>query len=97
MNQTTQDVIEFLTHPDLDFGDNPLDVELLGQPQLLQQKVRQLLSTPASFLGSWEAEALRSRLDECDWPAVAEEFRMRLKMTSQFFDRDVRQHPNHCV
>jgi len=89
MNQTTEDVIVFLTNPDLDFGDNPMDVELLKNPELLHQKMRVLLDGPLPFTDGGVAGAdLLSRLDECDWPAVAAEFSTRLKMTAHFFDQD---------
>jgi hypothetical protein len=92
MNQITQDVIEFLTHPDLDFGDNPMDAALLDKPELLQQRVRGLLEVPPPFLSSHEAAGLRARLDEADWPTIALEFRTRLHMAAQFFQTDAKSH-----
>ena len=92
MNQATQDVIEFLNHPDLDFG-QPEDVDMLDNPELLHQKVRVLLDDPPSFLASQEeALNLRHRLHEADWHAVAHEFRTRLSMASGFFDEDAQTH-----
>src|SRR5688500_18371073 len=90
MNQTTQDVIEFLNCPDLDFGGNATAAELLANPQLLYQRVCDLLEAFPTCLTSREAgENLRARIDEADWSSIAEEFQTRLKMASRFFDRDI--------
>ena len=92
MNQATRDVIEFLTHPELNFG-NLEDVDLLDDPEMLQQRVRDLLDQRPAFLMSREArEELRTRLEEVHWSAVAEEFRTRLQMASQFFGKDAESH-----
>ncbi|HVF09904.1 MAG TPA: hypothetical protein VNA16_03830 [Abditibacteriaceae bacterium] len=90
MNQTTQDVIEFLNHPDLDFGVNANDAELLANPELLRDRVHALIADVPAFLTSREeGEELRGRLGEADWPCIAEEFQARLKLASSFFGRDV--------
>jgi len=90
MNQTTQDVITFLNHPELDFGNNATDAELLANPQLLLQRVHDLLEEcPDCFTSQEEGENLLARLGEADWPCVADEFQTRLKMASRFFDRDL--------
>ena len=39
----TQDVMEFLSQPDLDFGDALSDVDVLAAPGLLRQRAAQLL------------------------------------------------------
>ena len=89
LNQPTLDVIEFLTHPDLDFGHSTADVELLGNPELLHQRVHELLENPPTFLTSREEGLkLRAQLGEADWPAVAQEFRTRVAMASRFFGQD---------
>ena len=91
MNQTTSDVIEFLNHPELDLGVNPLDIESLQHPELLREKVESLLQPPPAFLESREAgEDLRARLHQADWALVARELRNRLYQTSRFFDEDAR-------
>ncbi len=87
MNQTTTDVIQFLTDPELDFGDNLMDVELLEAPEMLRETVSNLLASAPSFMASPEAAAeLRARLGEADWPLIAREFQERVKMARRFFE-----------
>ncbi|MBV9865883.1 MAG: hypothetical protein JO316_11055 [Abitibacteriaceae bacterium] len=92
MNQATQDVIEFLNHPDLSFGKETTDLELLDAPELLHQRVADLLEEPSSSLAEGESEKIRSQLAQADWPAIAQEFRNRMSMTASFFDSDAETH-----
>lgn len=92
MNQATQDVIEFLNHPDLSFGKETTDLELLDDPELLRQRVEDLLEEPSAFLQEGESENLRSQLAQADWPSIAQEFRNRMSMTASFFDDDAATH-----
>ena len=87
MNQTTEDVIEYLNYAESDFGSTPLDAELLQEPTLLRDRVAALLDAPhpppdSRALG----ETLRGRLDDADWEAVSREMQERLKVTAGFFD-----------
>lgn len=87
MNQTTEDVIEYLNYAESDFGSTPLDAELLQEPTLLRDRVAALLDAPhpppdSRALG----ETLWGRLDEADWQAVSREMQERLKVTGGFFD-----------
>ncbi len=87
MNQTTEDVIEYLNYAESDFGATPLDAELLQEPTLLRDRVAALLDAPhpppdSRALGA----SLRGRLDEADWGAVSREMQERLKVTAGFFD-----------
>ena len=95
MNQTTQDVIKFLNQPDLDFGNNATDAELLGHPEILHQRVHDLLQDcPDCFTSQDEGMDLLTRLNEADWPCVAEEFQTRLKLAAGFFGRDIGDAPS---
>ena len=94
-NQTTRDVIAFLTHPDLDFGHSPPDLELLAEPQAMHNRVHHLLDDAPAFLaGQREAQDLQARLGETDWAAVAREFQSRINLTSQFFSKDAEEQRN---
>ena len=87
MNQTTEDVIEYLNFPESDFGTTPLDAELLQDPMLLRDRVAALLDSPRPSPDSRAlADSLRGRLDEADWEAVSREMRERVKLASGFFD-----------
>ena len=87
MNQTTEDVIEYLNYAESDFGSTPLDAELLQDPLLLRDRVAELLDSPRKPTDSRAlGETLRGRLDEADWQAVSIEMRERLKVTAGFFD-----------
>ncbi len=87
MNQTTEDVIEYLNFPESDFGTTPLDAELLQDAALLRDRVAALLESPRPSPDSRAlGESLRGRLDEADWEAVSREIRERVKMASGFFD-----------
>lgn len=87
MNQTTEDVIEYLNFPESDFGTTPLDAELLQDPVLLRDRVAALLDSSRPSPDSRAlGESLRERLDEADWEAVSREMRERLNVTSGFFD-----------
>ena len=91
MNPTTEEVIEFLNHPELQFGTEE-DLLLLADPDSLQEEVARLLQEPHAFLESAHAENLRSRLNEADWQRIAEEFRNRVDIAAQFFDPDAQTH-----
>lgn len=87
MNQTTEDVIQYLNFPESDFGTAPLDAELLQDPALLRDRVAALLDSPRPSPDSHAlGETLRGRLDEADWEAVSREMQERVKVTSGFFD-----------
>ena len=87
MNQTTEDVIEYLNYAESDFGTSPLDAELLQEPSLLRDRVAELLEAPRKPTDSRAlGESLRGRLDEADWAAVSLEMRERLNVTAGFFD-----------
>lgn len=87
MNQTTEDVIQFLNFPEFDFGTTPLDAELLQDPDLLRDRVVSLLDATGRAADSRpEADALRGRLADVEWAVVAQEMQERVKMASGFFD-----------
>ena len=87
MNPTTQQVIEFLTHPELPFGAEE-DVLLLSDPEALQIEVASLLEEHPAVLGADESTGLKERLSEADWLVIAQEFRTRLALASNFFEPD---------
>lgn len=87
MNSTTQQIIEFLTHPELRFGGEE-DVLLLADPQALQSRVALLLDESPAILGQEDSQNLKARLGEADWPLIAGEFRSRIEMASGFFGPD---------
>lgn len=87
MNPITQQVIEFLTHPELSFGGEE-DVLLLADPQALQSRVAVLLEESSAVLGQENSQNLKFRLGEADWPVIAGEFRSRIEMASGFFGPD---------
>ncbi|HEX8237785.1 MAG TPA: hypothetical protein VF600_17725 [Abditibacteriaceae bacterium] len=91
MNPTTEQVIEFLNHPELNFGTEE-DLLLLADPDSLHQEVARLLQEPHAFLENNQAETLRSRLNDADWPRIAEEFRNRVDIAARFFDPDAQTH-----
>jgi hypothetical protein len=87
MNQTTQDVIEYLNFPESDFGTTPLDAELLQDPALLRDRVAGLLDSPRPSSDSRAlADTLHGRLGEADWDAISREMQERVKLASGFFD-----------
>ena len=87
MNQTTEDVLEFLNFPESDFGTTPLDAEIVQSPGLLRDRVAALLDVSLSSPDSRQMrEHLRGRLDEADWAVVAREMAERVKMAAGFFE-----------
>ena len=87
MNQTTEDVIEYLNYAESDFGTSPLDAELAQEPTLLRDRVAALLDAPRKPTDSRAlGDSLRGRLDEADWAAVSREMQGRLNVTAGFFD-----------
>ena len=87
MNPTTADVLKFLSFPDLDFGTNPLDLEMVQDPALIRELTTRLLAGPFELEESRDAaEALQGRLDAADWGAVAEAMRERFRLTDDLFD-----------
>ena len=89
MNQTTEQVLEFLNFPDLDFGTNSLDLEMLQEAGLMRDLTLRLLTGPLpSEESRAAAQALSGHLDEVDWDAVAKEMQTRVDVTSSFFDPD---------
>ncbi len=93
MNPTTQQVIEFLTHPELPFGAEE-DVLLLSDPESLHLEVASLLKKHLTVLGEANSEELRARLAQADWPLVAQEFQARIEMASRLFDTDAQTPTN---
>ncbi len=91
MNPTTEEVIQFLNHPELNFGTEE-DLLLLADPEAFQAEVARLLQEPHAFIESDQAENLRGRLHEADWARIAEEFRNRVDIAAQFFDPDAQTH-----
>ena len=87
MNPTTQQVIEFLSHPELPFGAEE-DLLLLADPIALQERVASLLEEKPAVLGRENSDTLKSQLAQADWPFIAQEFRARVEVASQFFDGD---------
>jgi hypothetical protein len=87
MNPTTQQVIEFLTHPELPFGTEE-DTLTLGDPIELQGRVTSLLEEFPLVLGKEHSTSLYGRLGEADWPFIAKEFQARIALASSFFDPD---------
>ncbi len=87
MNPTTQQVIAFLSHPDLPFGTEE-DVLFLADPEALQTQVAFLLEEHPTVLGNPDTENLKQHLREADWLFIAQEFRARVALASGFFDGD---------
>lgn len=87
MNPSTQQVIEFLSHPELPFGTEE-DVLLLSDPEALQSHIASLLEEHPAVLGSESTRGLIARLTEADWPFIAQEFQARVAMASGFFDAE---------
>lgn len=87
MNPTTQQVIEFLSHPELPFGTEE-DVLILGDPESLQNRVASLLDEFPAVLPAQNTRSLKEHLGEADWPFIAQEFRARVEVASSFFDAD---------
>lgn len=94
-NHPTQQVIAFLSDPEVslaDAADLPL---LLADTEELRQAVEAQLEAQLEApraLSSREAASLRARLDEVDWPLVAREFQSRLDLAAGFFDPDAQAH-----
>ncbi|MGI4791146.1 MAG: hypothetical protein ACRYFS_20145 [Janthinobacterium lividum] len=89
MNQTTEEVLEFLNFPDLDFGTTPLDLEMMQDPALMRDLTIRLLTGPLPSDESRKAaQALSGRLDAVDWDIVAKEMQARVSLASGFFDPD---------
>lgn len=87
MNPTTQHIIDFLSRPELPFGAEE-DLLFLGDAQFLRERVSSLLEENPVVLGREASDQLKSRLDEADWPFIAEQFRARVEAASTFFDGD---------
>jgi hypothetical protein len=88
----THAAIEYLSRPGSTFGTEPDDVALLQNPEALRESVH--LQIEGSRSSDEVLSSLISRLEEVNWPAVAQELRLRLKMTDGFFDEDL---PSHAV
>lgn len=93
MNPTTQQIIEFLSHPELPFGAEE-DLLLLADPQALRDRVASLLEEFPAVLGAENSSGLRAQLGQADWPLIAGEFRARVEMASRFFDGDAQAASN---
>ena len=87
MNVATQRVIEFLGHPELNFGTEE-DVLLLADPVALQNRVASLLDEPQKILSEQHTDDLKEQLPAADWPFIAQEFDTRVNMAARFFDAD---------
>jgi hypothetical protein len=87
MNSVTQKVIEFLTHPELPFGTEE-DLLLLPDPAGLQERVSGLVDEFPQVFGLAETTALKSQLNEAEWPLIGQEFQARVDTASSFFDPD---------
>ncbi len=87
MNPTTKEVLEFLNFPDLEFGMNPLDLEMVQTPALMRDLTVRLLAGPFQSPESRSAAAaLEGRLDDADWAIVSQSLRERFKLTDALFD-----------
>ena len=87
MNPTTKEVIQFLNFPDLDFGMNPLDLEMVQTPTLMRDITTRLLAGPfQSPEGRAAAAALEGRLDDADWSVISQSMRERFRLTDALFD-----------
>jgi hypothetical protein len=91
MHPTTQQVIEFLSHPELPFGTEE-DVLILSDPESLRDRVASLIDEFPAVLGDHESQNLKAHLAEADWPFIAQEFRARVELASSFFDSDANAH-----
>lgn len=87
MDPVTQQVIQFLSHPELPFGTEE-DVLLLADPASLRERVLALLEESPQVLGADQSNSLRSRLAQADWALIAQEFRARVDTAASFFDAD---------
>lgn len=87
MDPVTQQVIQFLSHPELPFGTEE-DVLLLADPSSLRERVIALLEESPSVLGAEQSRTLSSRLTQADWPLIAQEFQARVDTAASFFDAD---------
>lgn len=87
MNPVTQQVIEFLSHPELPFGAEE-DLLLLSDPQALRTQVAVLLDENPAVLGEQNSENLKQRLGEADWLFIAQNFLARVDLTANFFEAD---------
>ncbi|RYX85954.1 hypothetical protein EON83_04145 [bacterium] len=87
MNPITQQVIEFLTHPELPFGTEE-DMLLLNDPKLLRGQVASLLEENPDILGKQDSQSLWACLGEADWPFIAQEFNARVALAANFFEAD---------
>ncbi len=85
MHHATTQIIQLLNNPELDFGSNPVDAEMLEDPGMLRSAVEALLDSPRFPGGREAAERMRPCVGEADWPLIAREFSNRLQATSQFF------------
>ena len=87
MNPTTADVLQFLSFPDLDFGANPLDLEMVQQPALMHELTTRLLAGPFELQESRDAAAaLQGRLGDADWSAISQAMRERFRLADDLFD-----------
>lgn len=87
MNPITQQVIEFLSRPELPFGTEE-DLLLMSDPQSLRERVASLLEESPAVLGAPESENLKANLSGADWDFIAQEFRARVEVASRFFESD---------
>jgi hypothetical protein len=84
----THQVIEYLSQPGSSFGSDPDDVALLENPEALREHVNLHLDSDTTVHTSTQTLAEIS-WEEVNWPAVAEELRLRLRQAGRFFDEDL--------
>ena len=87
MNPTTEEVLQFLNFPDLDFGLDPLDLEMVQTPALMRDLTVRLLAGPfQSPEVRAAALALEGRLGAADWVVISQSMRERFRLTDPLFD-----------
>lgn len=87
MNNSTPQIIEFLSHPELPFGTEE-DALLLEDPDELRERVAALLDENPDVLGAAETAELKAHLDAVAWSFVALEMQARIEAAARFFDAD---------
>lgn len=87
MQTITQQVLAFLSHPDLPFG-TEADLNLLEDPEALRDRVGSLLDEFPHLLGAEESADLKAHLDEAAWSFIALEFQVRAETEPSFMDED---------
>jgi hypothetical protein len=89
MKNSTQRVIEFLSHPEVTFGGEE-DLLVLEDPAVFQARVAGLLDEYPQIFGASETDNLKGQLDGVAWSFVGLEFQARIEQAARFFDDDMR-------